>query len=605
MLDVEARDAAARLATWETDQGQVQLPTVAHVHTDRYPAPEEAGLVLARQQHPTLPSLVVQGTIFTPGKPRDGEGVLPKGLIYPGAAGSSLQEAADDLTSPAGGFQIANRPEALAGHDGLAVLVGARFITDDPWRLPGYLTTARDTAGPNAVLYLPGLGRPDQMALAAYAGVDIFDGLVPLMEGLQGAFLTPEGGLPLEEVTAVLCPCQACQEAEAKGWRRRLLVAHNRWVAEAEARRVRQAIRTGTLRELVEARAHTSPEHLAVLRRLDDEHAGFFETRAPILRQRDMPITSREALGRPEITRWIDRLAERYTPPRPAKVLVVLPCSATKPYENSPTHQRLRPPVNKHGMGRTHVVTLTSPIGAVPEELEHQYPAQHYDIPVTGTWFPEETDAVRRAFQALVDTGAYDQVILHLPPEEVELVEDLFDDPVVTGPADAHVTDGKRLADLADRVAEATAGLDAKARQDLFVEHMRSRADWQFGPGVGDVLLEGTEIKGRYPYLRILTQANEQVAMLRPERGNLTLTTEGGRRLHEATEAYDVEIDDFHPKGTVFAPGVKGAASGIRVEDEVALVHDGDYRGTGRAVAPGPEMADMTSGPCVEVRHHA
>ncbi|MDX1612022.1 MAG: DUF5591 domain-containing protein, partial [Candidatus Thermoplasmatota archaeon] len=454
MLDLEARDYG-RLVAWESDQGTVRLPAVAHVHTTRHPAPGFASLVLGRERHAKLPTIQVQGTIFTPRTPKDPDEALPQGLIYPGAAGSSLQEAADDVNAPGGTFQLANRPEALADGPGMAVLVGARFVANDPWRLPAYLVEARRRAGPNPVLFLPGIGRPDQMALAAYCGVDIFDGLVPVIEAKKGQLLTPEGPLPRAEVTEDIGGSPAAFEAMDEGWTSERLLRHNQWVAEAEARRIRMALEHGTLRELVEQRVHAAPEHLAVLRRLDQDHRAWFEQQAPILRERGMPILSRESLGRPEIHRWVERLETRYTPPRTGRVLVVLPCSATKPYENSPTHSRMRAQINKHGKGVTHVVTLTSPLGGVPEELEHAYPAAHYDIPVTGSWYPEEVDLVERAFQAIHKAGQYDAVIHHGPREEGDLLEALFPDMVRTVPDGGHPTDGRALSQLADAVVEA------------------------------------------------------------------------------------------------------------------------------------------------------
>lgn len=606
MLDITARDLAARRASWGTPQGEVPLPAVMHVHTGTRPAPAEAALAIGHEEAEHAVTLRFGGSVFEP-EPEDQEGLpfaLPRALVYPGSVDAALHRAADER-NPDGPVRIAHRVEDLEPHAGLLVLPTARRVAGDPWKLASFLVTARRNAGPNAVLYTPGIGRPDEIALAAYAGVDVLDGLVPVLEGLAERYLTPEGPLEAGSLSEPMCACGGCRSAQdGEGLDRDGLVAHNRWAAEAEVRRVRHAIEQGSLRELVEARAKAKPEHVATLRRYDLDHAGFFEQQAASVRTRELPILGPRSLTRPEIRRWLDRLEQRYAPPPSANVLVALPCAATKPYQNSPTHRAIRPAIEQDGHGRAHVVTLTSPLGAVPEELELNYPAAHYDVPVTGDWNADEQELIQRAYRAVWKAGDYEHAILHLPPEEAEIVEPVLPRAERTVARGERATDDAATDRLADAVRQAVAGLDATARTDLFEEHMARRIDWQFGPGVADVLAEGTEIRGRYPYLKLM-HGDTQLAMLKPERGALTLTFEGGERIHEATDAYTLWIDDFHPKGDVFAPGVLDAAETIRVADEVLIVHEDELRAVGRANAPGPEMAAMQHGSCAEVRHHA
>jgi archaeosine synthase len=603
MLDVTSRDHAGRRATWETPQGEAELPAVIHPHTDRHPAPEGAQLALAREHLEGTPTVTYTGSALDPAGEAAPAGEdplsVPRALVYPGSVDASLQRAADEAT-PEGPVRVAHDVRELDPHDGLVVLPTARRVADDPWRLAGFLTTARENAGPNAVLYTPGLGRPDQLALAALAGVDLFDGMTPLLAGLRGDYLTDEGPLEADALEEPPCPCPACHAGELA---RPALVEHNRNAAEAEARRVRHALEAGGLRELAEAR-QASPENVATLRRFDEDHAGFFEARAPTARTTELPVLGEASLRRPEVRRWLDRLDARYAPPDSSRVLVALPCSATKPYQNSPTHQAIRPAVEGPGHGRAHVVTLTSPLGAVPEELELAYPAAHYDVPVTGDWSQAEAELVRQAYRRVWKAGDYDAALLHLAPEEADLVEPVLPEATRTVEPGERPTDGSATDRLHDAVAEATSDLEPQPRRELFREHMAGRVAWQFGPDVPETMMEGTEIRGRYPYLKLM-HGDTQLLMLKPERGALTLTLDGGRRLFEATDRFTVEIDDFHPKGDVFAPGVLDASEGIRVEDEVVVAHDGELRGVGRANAPGPEMPAMEHGSCAQVRHHA
>jgi archaeosine synthase len=86
------------------------------------------------------------------------------------------------------------------------------------------------------------------------------------------------------------------------------------------------------------------------------------------------------------------------------------------------------------------------------------------------------------------------------------------------------------------------------------------------------------------------------------ERGLLSLTLEGGAILSEA-ESYWVEIEDFLPKGNVFAVGVLDASHEVRPGDEVVVRHKGDVRAVGTARLGWREMKDLERGEAVHVRH--
>jgi archaeosine synthase len=88
-----------------------------------------------------------------------------------------------------------------------------------------------------------------------------------------------------------------------------------------------------------------------------------------------------------------------------------------------------------------------------------------------------------------------------------------------------------------------------------------------------------------------------------PQYGALAFTLAGARRWVDSDAPTKVvEIDGFVPHGSVLAPGVVDATSGIRVGDEV-VVEGPKAFGVGRASMSGPEMCDSTRGVAVEVRH--
>jgi archaeosine synthase len=113
-------------------------------------------------------------------------------------------------------------------------------------------------------------------------------------------------------------------------------------------------------------------------------------------------------------------------------------------------------------------------------------------------------------------------------------------------------------------------------------------------------LVEGATFRGRFPDVRVIRKG-QQVAM-HTDRGLLSLTLDGGDIL-SAADSYWVEIEDFLPKGNIFAVGVEDAAPEVRPGDEVVVRHKGEVRAVGTARLGWREMKDLERGEAVHVRH--
>jgi archaeosine synthase len=82
----------------------------------------------------------------------------------------------------------------------------------------------------------------------------------------------------------------------------------------------------------------------------------------------------------------------------------------------------------------------------------------------------------------------------------------------------------------------------------------------------------------------------------------VSLTLEGGKRLAESN-SYWVEIEDFFPKGSIFACGIKEADDQIRIGDEAVVIHNGQVRGVGVALMNAEEMVESDRGEAIKLRH--
>lgn len=143
------------------------------------------------------------------------------------------------------------------------------------------------------------------------------------------------------------------------------------------------------------------------------------------------------------------------------------------------------------------------------------------------------------------------------------------------------------------------------------IEGLRTVADYQFGPGAGEVLfpageeLSVTQTSSGRP--RQIHASAGRVATYGTD-GRLRLGLAGGRRLQGAIETYRVvvgsESEPYVRDGrNAFAKFVTRADASIRPRDEVLVEHtDGSLLAVGRAELSGEGMLAFETGMAVKVR---
>ncbi|MFB6161229.1 MAG: archaeosine synthase subunit alpha [Haloferacaceae archaeon] len=476
------------------------------------------------------------------------------------------------------------------------VLSTARGLVGHAAALVETVVAVRRALPPDTALYLPGVATPRNVATLAYAGVDLFDAKLARVRGRQGRYLTAEGEYRLDDERLDELPGRFPSDPPLDAFDRDDCVAHNEAALAAELSTVRTRVAAGRLRDYVEGQARHEQWLTATFRELDEEW-GYVEERTPVLRDAELAAASEDTLRRVEIRRFADRVTSRYRCRFDDRPLVLVPCSARKPYSDSQSHRQFREAVDYRG----HLVSMTSPIGVVPQELELTYPAQHYDAVVTGHWTEGERSFVTEVLGRYLDRTDYDRVVAHVPDDGYrEICERALADrdlPVTYTVAD-HPTTDESLANL----AAALASESRYRKRERQHATLRAVADYQFGDGAGDALLPADlRTSGRHPKL-VAHADDRQLAALVPQYGTLALTLAGAKRALSADVALRAEIDDFVPRGSVLAPGVVDADDAVRVGDEV-VVEGPSALAVGRAEMSGPEMAASTRGIAVQVRH--
>ena len=505
---------------------------------------------------------------------------LESGLLTTASSGMSSDPVV------IGGVQVVRLPvpEDLVVDESAEVVVvpNAYELRKDPRRIVDTVVRLREACGFGRLLCMLGIGEPSTVALLAYMGVDVFDDSLPRAAGLEHVMLMPEAEVYMAEGD---------------------VAGANIGNMEAELGKVRMFVKADRLRELADQRSFSSPSNVALLRLYDQNAYAYAEETCSTVGCR-FSCNSTQALRRPDLKRYRDRMRD-YRKPEHKRILLLLPCSAKKPYHISKTHRAFASAIHtaQHDT-LVHEVIVTSPLGMVPRELDACYPANSYDIPVTGEWKCEERAMIRQMVGDLIAQG-YDKVICHLG-EDYELVEGLADmECTVVGDP----TSPKSLENLDKALRAAAKGMETV---DYLVDRnnlARGLLEFQFGREIADLLMdENTYTIGKFPYWKFIREDPEdrkrktQIGMMTPERGMVSLTLEGAEILAAAGYA-TVEIMDFELKGNLFAVGVQKADPRIRIGDEAVIVCDGEVRGVGVAEMCGREMTDLRRGIAVKVRH--
>jgi len=575
-FEVHERDGAARLGEVRLAASLVTPAVVDDVLAD-------AGSEWVRERDP-------------PGGDEAALTVLPH-RAFPAGTPEEVQDAFaveyPDVEFPSAAVVT---PETAADHGADAyVLSTAQGIVGHAEAFVDAIVATREEIPADTALYLPGVATPANVATLAYAGVDLVDTDRAVVKGTQGKYLTTDGEYFLADLEEFPCACPACQTPR-ESFGREDCAEHNRHALRAALGTVRERIRAGRLRDYIEGQARHEQWLTATFRRLDEGYA-YLEQRTPVIRRAEITAATDDTLRRVEIQRYAERVTSRYRN-RFSNPLVLVPCSARKPYSDSQSHRQFHDAIQY----RSHLVSMTSPIGVVPQELELTYPAQHYDTVVTGRWTATEREFVSDVLAAYLRRNEYPRIIAHVPDEGYrDICERVADELALEMEftVEGHPTATASLANLSSTLS----GELKYGKRERQHNTVRAVADYQFGEGAGDDLLADISVESHYPKLRVRNGEGEQLAMLVPEYGVLALTLAGARRWVESSvPARRVEIDAFVPHGSVLAPGVVDASPAIRPGDEVVIAGPEAFA-VGRARMSGPEMVESIRGVASSVRH--
>ena len=446
----------------------------------------------------------------------------------------------------------------------IVVLVDAVQLAAQPGKLVKAIQTLKHRF-PGALLWTPGLGGPDNLAVLAWFGVDLFDTTRVRLCLSTGHLLTSYGPrLPLAGET---CNMDAA--------------LHHYHQA---IRTVQSAIKSGTLRRIAQQQSLNSPRLVEHMRHFD----ALSNSQKNVLRSHPSGIDTIEFMSQEshldaEVSAWVKFMQERYTAPEGLdNTLVLLPCSDRKPYRLSKSHRKFIEAIGTNGC---HEVMVTSPLGIVPRDLEDVWPAGFYDIPVTGDWTQDELSRIHSMIESLVEHHNYQCIVNHsgldIHIDGIDVID------TRKGDSSGSSESLKRLKEAVN-YAKQNHHIHRRKGEVVNMDRFKSISRYLYGR---DGWLDGCRIRGKPPRWKI-EKDGKQIALWFFDRAGFSFSKEAILPLYEHDILPKVHIrSDIKWKGDLHLGIIDSYDDDIQRAQDLMVVQDGKPVGLARSIAPGWEWS--------------
>ncbi|MHA1674414.1 MAG: tRNA guanosine(15) transglycosylase TgtA [Promethearchaeota archaeon] len=244
---------------------------------------------------------------------------------------------------------------------------------------------------PDRPLHMFGLGLPAFFPLAVASGVDLFDSAAYILYAKDNRYFTLTGTKKLGEMNDLPCHCPICTSYTAAELRKLpknekiiALAEHNLYHSFSEIRSIKNAIKEGTLWDLVEHRVHAHPKFVKALRQIK-KNPDYFLNQLNMNKTRGQMILSDFSFYRPHFNYFRTKM-QNYKLPQSKSIIFFLPELDLPSYHN-PTVKQWIKSINKlENQNKIHIILISNILGIIPIELANYYPASQHE----GDLIPQE-----------------------------------------------------------------------------------------------------------------------------------------------------------------------------------------------------------------------
>jgi len=452
----------------------------------------------------------------------------------------------------------------------------------------------------NLVLMVSGRILPKFYPILIYLGVDLIDSSYLLYLSAENFYDTIEYLLPIYKIKYFPCPCTICQ----KGLKHNLadkyssektaqLTLHNIISAYTYMNKIKLYLRMEDFRGFIEKSSFDDMNIISTLRVLDNQYFNILKYETP-LTQTNKVINCHGALSynRQDFHGFRERLIKRFTPESWTKLIIILPCSAKKPYSESRSHKKFHSVIrNYRDFPDFQEIILTSPLGAIPRQLEDIYPVNSYDISVTGEWDNEEITIASNMLISLLEK--FDEsipILCHVKDSGyfkiIENARSKIKNKIYFTEVKNNLTSNESLLSLEEKISELKDSYslgDAIPENKNFLKTLTRKffkiIDYQFGLNTGNKIFYNgikTWRNKRSHQIEIsdlLTR--EKLGKFNVNSGQIELNLKGANRMLPFSENSNYIVFDGQKfnGNTLFRPGIVSFSPNL-VPKDIALIFD-------------------------------
>jgi len=332
---------------------------------------------------------------------------------------------------------------------------------------------------------------------------------------------------------------------------------------------------------------------ISTLKVLDNQYFNILKYETP-LTQINNVVNCHGALSynRADFQGFRERLIKRFTPESWTKLIIILPCSAKKPYSESRSHKKF------HGVIRNYrdfpdfqEIILTSPLGAIPRQLEDIYPVNSYDISVTGEWDNEEIAIASNMLISLLEK--FDEsipILCHVKDSGyfkiIENARSKIKNKIYFTEVKTNLTSNESLLSLEEKISELK---DLYNKDDIIPENKNflktltrkffKIIDYQFGLGTGKkIFCNGIKTwrnkrSHQIEISDLLTR--EKLGKFNVNSGQIELNLKGANRMLPFSENSNFIVFDGQKinGNTLFRPGIVNFSPNL-VPKDITVIFD-------------------------------
>ncbi|MFX0037717.1 MAG: DUF5591 domain-containing protein [Promethearchaeota archaeon] len=284
----------------------------------------------------------------------------------------------------------------------------------------------------NLIMMASGRIIPKYYPLLIYLGIDLIDSSYLLFLSAENFYDTIEYLLPIYKIKYLPCSCLACRsnligilENKYSAEKIDLICLHNLITANNYMNKIKQYLRFEDFRAFVEKASFDDTNLISILKILDKQYYDVIKYETPITQKgKTIRCLGPSSYNRPDFNQFREKTIKDFEPEPWTRLIILLPCSAKKPYSESKSHKKFYSIMRKFPeFPSFQELILTSPLGCIPRQLENIYPVNSYDISVTGEWDNEEINITSEMLIKIIEK--YNQnipIICHLKNEYHDII---------------------------------------------------------------------------------------------------------------------------------------------------------------------------------------